>query len=127
MCDFSKIRILIVDDSSIWRTFLIRHLHDAGLKGIEVACDGVQAVFKSRTVPIDLVLMDVVLPHMNGIAAAAAIRDVAPGAKIVFLSAICDPEVRLEALKAGGQDYVLKSLAGRELIDAIKGALRRNP
>ena len=127
MCDFSKIRILIVDDSSIWRTFLIRHLHDAGLKGIDVAYDGVQAVFKARTVPIDLVLMDVALPHMNGIAAAAAIRDVAPAVKIVFLSAICDPEVRLAALKAGGHDYVLKSLAGQELIGAIKAALGRKP
>ena len=59
VCDFSKIRILIVDDSAIWRAFLIRHLHDAGLKGIDVAYDGVQAVFKARTVPVDLILMDV--------------------------------------------------------------------
>ncbi len=71
--------------------------------------------------------MDVALPHLNGVEAAAQIREVAPAAKIVFVSCNSDPDVRLAALNAGGCDYILKSLAGRQLIDAIKVVLRFAP
>jgi DNA-binding NarL/FixJ family response regulator len=70
--------------------------------------------------PRDLILMDVGLPHTNGIKAAAAILEVAPAAKIIFVSAIDDQEVTSAALNAGGQDYVLKANVGRDLISAIK-------
>jgi two-component system nitrate/nitrite response regulator NarL len=119
----SNIRILVVDDSSIWRTFIIGHLYDAGMRSVYVAYDGVQAVFKARTLQPDLILMDVRLPHMNGIDAASAIHHAVPSAKVVFLSGNSDPDVRQAALDAGGSAYVPKSLAGRQLIDAIKRVL----
>ena len=103
---------------------MIGLLQDAGLTAIDVAYDGVHAVLKTRTLQPDLILMDVGLPHMNGIAAAAAIRDEAPATKVVFVSANGDPEVRLAALNAGGHDYVLKSLAGQRLIDVIRRVIR---
>ena len=124
MYDFSDIRVLIVDDSADWRTALIRHLKDAGFTAIDVAHDGVHAVFKARTLLPDLILMDVGLPHMNGIEATAAIRDAALATKVVFVSAIDDPAVRLAALNAGGHDYVLKSLAGQQLINVIRHVVR---
>jgi DNA-binding NarL/FixJ family response regulator len=124
MLPFSHIRILIVDDSPLWRTFLIHHLFDAGLTMVYVAYDGVQAVLKARTLQPDVILMDVSLPRKSGIEAAADIRDSVPSAKIVFLSNNPDADVRRAALAAGGCDYVLKSLAGRQLIDAIKFALQ---
>ena len=119
----SKIRILVVDDSPIWRAYLIGQLFNAGLSMVYVAYDGVQAVFKARTLQPDLVLMDVVLPHKSGIDAAGEILEAVPTAKIVFVSGNCDPDVRRAALEAGGCEYVPKSLAGRQLIDAIKVAL----
>ena len=122
------VRILVVDDSPIWRTFLMRHLKDAGLKALYVAYDGVQAVAKAQSLQPDVILMDVSLPRLSGIEAAAVIRNVAPKAKIVFVSGNTDPEVRRAALDAGGCHYVVKSLAGRELIGAIQlatGANRR--
>lgn len=122
--DSKNIRVLVVDDSSIWRTFLIGHLYDAGLSLVYVAYDGVQAVLKARTLQPDVILMDVSLPHKDGIQAAAEIRAAVPSAKIVFVSGNCDPQVKRAALEAGGCDYVLKSLAGRQLIDAITLALR---
>ena len=75
-----KVRILIVDDSSIWRTFLIGQLYSAGLTLVYVAYDGVQAVFKAKTLQPDVILMDVALPHKNGIQAAAEIRKSVPDA-----------------------------------------------
>jgi len=82
-------------------------------------------VFKARTLQPELILMDVTLPHKNGIEAAAEISAAVPSAKIVFLSSTGDPDIRRAALEAGGCGYVLKSLAGRQLLDAI--ALALNP
>jgi DNA-binding response OmpR family regulator len=124
--DLLNTRVLLVDDSPIWRTFLIAHLYDAGLSSVYVAHDGVQAVRKAASLQPDLVLMDIRLPRMNGIEAASLIREVAPLAKVVFLSSSSDPDVRDAALKAGGCDYIVKSLAGRQLSIAIPRALRRD-
>ena len=99
------------------------HLKDAGLKALYVAYDGVQAVAKAESLQPDVILMDISLPRLNGIQAAAVIRNVAPKAKIVFVSGNTDPEVRRAALEAGGCDYVVKSLAGRQLIRAIRLAI----
>ena len=90
------------------------------MRTVSVAYDGIQAVYKARTLQPDLILMDVTLPHMNGISAAAAIREAVPTAKVVFVSSNCDHDVRNAALNAGASGYVLKSLAGRQLIDAIR-------
>lgn len=120
-----EVRVLVVDDSAIWRAFIIRHLLEAGMRSVWVAYDGIQAVYKARTLQPDLILMDVALPHMNGIAAASAIREAVPTAKVVFVSSNCDPDVRKAALSAGACEYVLKSLAGRQLIEAIRRVLPR--
>ena len=103
---------------------MIGHLQSAGFTAIDVADDGVHGVFKARTLQPDLILMDVGLSHMNGIEATAAIRDAAPATKVVFVSAVGDPDVRLAALNAGGHDYVRKSLAGYLLIDVIRRVFR---
>jgi DNA-binding NarL/FixJ family response regulator len=118
--DLATIRILVVDDHAIWRSFLIAHLERSGLPVIAVAYDGVQAVFQARVMQPDVIVMDINLPHLDGIAAATAIRAAVPSAKIVFVSGIDDEAVRLAALAAGGHDYVLKSAAGRDLVNAIK-------
>ena len=70
MGNFANVRLLLVDDNAIWRTFATKHLNEAGLTAIEVAYDGVQGVFKARALQPDIILLDVSLPHMNGIEAA---------------------------------------------------------
>lgn len=127
MVKSSCVRILIVDDSPIWRKFLKGHLFDAGLTAVHVAYDGLQAVAKAQSLQPDLILMDISLPHLDGIQAASVIRGIAPAAKIVFVSGNTDPDVRRAALDAGGCDYVVKSLAGRELIGAIRLAMSTVP
>ena len=123
MCSLARARILIVDDSSIWQTTLIELLRRSGLKTIDVAHDGVQAVFKARALTPDLVLMDVSLPHKNGLEAAAEIHEAVPAAKIIFVSCNSDPGIKQAALNAGGSDFVCKSQVGSQLIDAMKLAL----
>ena len=123
MCNFAETRVLVVDDSSVWRTFLIQHLRDAGFAAIDVAYDGAHAVFKAQREQPDLILMDVTLPYMSGIAAALAIRGAIPETKIVFVSGIDDPAVKRAALKTGAHEYVVKSLAGCRLMNVIKTVL----
>ena len=124
MCDFSKARLLLIDDNNFWRTFAIKHLNEAGLTAIEVAYDGVQGVFKARALQPDVILMDVSLPHMNGIEAAAQMREAAPQSKVIFVSGTTDPQVIQAAMDAGGLEYVLKPRAGRDLVPAIRRALQ---
>jgi CheY-like chemotaxis protein len=123
VCDFSKIRLLLVDDNSVWRKFAIEHLNEAGVRTIDVAYDGVQGVFKARILQPDLILMEVRLPHMNGIEAARKMGEAAPATKVVFVSVVDDPDVIAAALEAGGVEYVSKPRAARDLIPAIRRAL----
>ena len=120
MCFSSKIRVLVVDDNTIWRSTLVEQLRRAGLKRIDVAYDGVQAVFKARALRPDLVLMDVALPHKNGIEASAEIHEAVPGAKIIFVSSSHEPRIKQAARSAGASDFIHKEQVGSQLIGAIK-------
>jgi DNA-binding response OmpR family regulator len=124
VCNFANVRLLLVDDNAIWRTFATKHLNEAGLTAIEVAFDGVQGVFKARTLQPDVILLDVGLPYMDGIEAAVKIRDAAPQSKVIFVSGATDPQVIQAAMDAGGLDYVMKPRAGRDLIPAIRRVLK---
>ena len=120
MCFPSQVRVLVVDDNTIWRTTLVEQLRRSGLKKIDVAYDGVQAIFKARALNPDLVLMDVALPHKNGIEAAAEIHEAVPEAKIIFVSCTDEPAIKQAARKAGAADFIRKSQVGSQLMDAIK-------
>ena len=115
---------LLIDDNAISQAFAIKHLNEAGLRVIEVAADGVQGVAKARTWQPNIILMDISMPHMNGIEAAAQMRDAAPKSKIIFVSATDDPHVIQAAMEVGGLEYVMKPRAGRDLIPAIRRALQ---
>jgi DNA-binding NarL/FixJ family response regulator len=118
------IRVLVVDDNEPWRRcirltlFANERLHILG----EVR-DGVEAVEKARELQPDLILLDIGLPKLNGIEAVRQIREVSRGSKILFLSQNRSWEVVAEALRSGGNGYVLKSDAARELLPAIEAVL----
>jgi DNA-binding NarL/FixJ family response regulator len=118
------VQILVVDDSLPWQRFVRTHLATApGLKVIDVAADGSEAVQKAKETQPHLILMDVSLPGMNGIEATRQIRKVSPGSKLLIVSTLDDVEVIQAALEAGGSGYVSKWDAGRELIPAIRATL----
>jgi DNA-binding NarL/FixJ family response regulator len=72
---------------------------------------------------LDLILLDIGLPTMNGIEAARRIREVSPASKILFVSENRSPDLAEEALSKGAGGYVVKSDAGGELLPAIKAVL----
>ena len=88
------------------------------------AADGFEAVQKAGELKPDLILLDVGLPKLNGIEVAQQVSKLVPESKILFLSAIHDPEIVREAMRTGAGGYVVKSDAERELVHAIEAALR---
>ena len=111
----------MVDDFVPWRNYLVAKLgENAALQVVGFASDGAEAVLKAAELHPDLILMDVNLPELSGIQAAARIRWVSPESKILFLSQILDFDVALAALDSGGLGYVVKSEAENELLTAVE-------
>jgi DNA-binding NarL/FixJ family response regulator len=122
--DLSLVRILLVDDFVDWQRSVSDHLQqDRRFRVIAVASDGLQAVQTAQELQPDLILLDIGLPHLNGIAAARQIRDVSPSSKILFLTQELEPAVAQAALSSGGDGYVVKSSAAQDLIPAIEAVM----
>lgn len=121
------IRILVVDDFQQWR-LLARSILERGprFRVVGEASDGVEAIKKAATLLPDVVLLDIGLPRLNGIEAAAQMQRVSAASKIVFMSQESDPDIRNAVLAAGGQGFVLKSQAATELLPTIEAVLRES-
>jgi len=120
----STVRVLVVDDVELWQTFVHMHLDkEPNLHVIGLAADGLEAVRKAQELLPDLILLDVSLSKLNGLDAARRIREVAPKARILFLSVESDPDVVLGAFNAGGLGYVLKSDAAWDLLPGIESVI----
>jgi DNA-binding NarL/FixJ family response regulator len=118
-------RILIADDFPIVRSGL-RKLLDAkpDLEVVAEAEDGHEAVERALAEDVDLVILDVSMPRMTGIQAAAELHKRKPGLRILMLSMHDSEQFLFEALKAGASGYVLKSGADTDIVDASRAAMR---
>jgi len=113
--------ILVVDDFAPWRNYLITKLgENPTLHVVGVASDGSEAILKATQLHPDLILMDINLPELSGIKAAARIRGLSPESRILFVSQNLDLDVALAALEAGGLGYVVKSQSETELLTAVE-------
>jgi len=116
--------ILLVDDFPKWRLCVRSILRSQPRwKIVSEACDGVEAVQKAAELQPDLIILDIGLPHMNGIRAATLIRQRSPHSRIVFLSQSTNREIQQAALAVGQADYLAKANAGTELLDTIAAVL----
>lgn len=120
----SAVRILVVDDYEPWREEICSMLQtQPELRVIAEIADGLEAVQKAQELKPDLILLDIGLPSLSGIDAANRIRQVAPDARIIFLTQNSDKDVVEAALNTGAHGYVLKADAGSELLPALAGIL----
>jgi len=121
----SLVTILIVDDFDLWKGFVIARLRErSDLNIVGFASDGLQAVQKAEELQPDLILLDVMLPELNGIQAARHIRRVAPQSKILFVSSESDLDSVRTAFQAGGSGFVSKMEAAAGLLAGIDAVLR---
>ena len=114
-------KILIVDDHAVVRSGLRMLLDDQeDLEVVGEAGDMRGAVFEARSLKPDVILMDVVMPGDDGIAATAAVLVEVPDAKVLVLSMQDDARYVHEAFAAGASGYVLKEAAHTELVGAVR-------
>jgi DNA-binding NarL/FixJ family response regulator len=124
-----KTRILLADDHAMVRHGLRMVLNAA--PDLEVgaeAGDGAEAVAVAlREEELDLAVLDVAMPRMTGLQAAAELSRRRPELKLLMLSMHESEQYLFEALKAGASGYVLKTAADRDLVEAVRAAMRGEP
>ena len=117
----SAVRVLVVEDFAPFRQFICSTLGERpDLQVVAEVSDGLEAVHKAVELQPDLILLDIGLPTLNGIAAARRIRKLSPESKILFLSQESSAAVVQEALSLGALGYVVKAHAGSELLAAVE-------
>jgi DNA-binding NtrC family response regulator len=115
-------RILIVDDELSVRSSLEEWFREDGFQ-VETAEDGLAAIRAMERGPYDIVLLDLKMPGMDGIAVQKRVREIDPRATIIILTAYASVETAVEALKLGAFDYVTKPVDPDELSNLVRNAL----
>ncbi len=118
-----SIRVLIADDHGVVRQGLTMYLKlDEELEVVGEASNGEEALYMARDLRPDVVLMDVLMPVMDGIEATEKIKAELPETEVVALTSVLDDGAVTGAVRAGAMGYLLKNTKPRELCRAIKGA-----
>jgi DNA-binding response OmpR family regulator len=121
-----KVRVLIVEDNRADAFYAQTVLINAGMQA-HVERDPMQVLESLNLLHPDLVLMDLHMPFANGVEVTMLIREhpVFARVPIVFLSGESDPDSRLEAINAGGDDFLFKPIRPKHLVDAVRDRMRR--
>ncbi|MEV6911868.1 response regulator transcription factor [Amycolatopsis sp. NPDC051071] len=122
--DGSPVRVLVVDDESSLSELVSMALRMEGWD-IRTAADGTEAVRVAREFRPDAVVLDVMLPDMNGLEVLRRMRSEAPNLPVLFLTAKDAVEDRIAGLTAGGDDYVTKPFSLEEVALRLRALLRR--
>lgn len=116
-----KIRILVADDHAVVREGLIALINtERDMTVIGEAADGNEAVARAKELRPDLILMDLMMPHMDGIQAIQEIKKMNPQARILVLTSFAEERMLFPAIKAGAQGYLLKDTSPHDLIQAVR-------
>lgn len=119
----NKIKVLIVDDHAVvrqgLRTFI--DLQD-DMQVVGEGADGAEAIQLARQLQPDVVLLDLVMPHMNGVEATSQIIAGSPNARVLILTSFGEDEKVFPAIRAGAQGYLLKDIHPDDLVQAVREA-----
>jgi len=121
--EVKPIRVLIVDDHAVVRGGLSKFLQvHKDLELVGEAENGAEAVRFTRQLQPDVVLMDLKMPEMDGVAATREIRSKHPKVHVIVLTSFAEDDMVQGALQAGATGYLLKNVSGAELANAIRAA-----
>ena len=124
----SRIRVMLVDDHAVVRSGLSAFL--MAFDDFELVAEaesGVEAIRRCSQTHPDVVLMDLMMPDMDGASATRAIRERFPDVQILVLTSFKEDELVQDALQAGAIGYLLKSVSAKELAEAIRAAYAGKP
>src|SRR5438094_587691 len=126
--DPGAIRLLLVDDHPMWRETLRKVFEDQDdMVVVAETADGARAVALTGTAEPDVVLMDIDLPALDGVAATRLILADHPDVKVMILSATDQKRTVLAAVQAGAIGYLVKTAESREVVDAVRRIHRGEP
>ena len=115
------IKVFLADDHAVVRDGLRLIMESQGdIIVVGEADNGRQTVRQVRNLAVDVVIMDVAMPELNGIEATCQIRETCPSTQVVILSMHSSAEHIFRALKAGAKGYLLKESAGQEVVNAVR-------
>ena len=121
MVGASNIRVLVVEDHIPFRRFISSTLKKKrDLQIIGEVSDGLEAIQKAEQLKPDLILLDIGLPALNGFDVTREIRRRVRESKIIFLTSECDSDLMQEAFTLGASGYVVKAMAGSDLLAALE-------
>jgi DNA-binding NarL/FixJ family response regulator len=119
--DPERVRVLVADDQQLIRDGIASLLAiQPGITIVGVAVNGNDAVAKAIALNPDVILMDVRMPELDGVAATARIAREAPSCRVVMLTTFDDEEYVVDALRAGAAGYLLKDLPASDLATAVR-------
>lgn len=117
-------RVLVIEDDLTAANFITKGLQEAGYV-VDHAEDGNKALEYALSEPYDAMIVDRMLPGLNGIKVVETVRGEGIDTPVLFLSALGDVEDRVDGLKAGGDDYLVKPFALAELLARVEALMRR--
>ena len=124
--DATPASILVVDDEPTIAEVVSRYLQRAGYS-TRIACDGPQALAMSAQLPPDLVVLDIMLPGIDGLEVMRRLHEPGqPPVAVILLTARGEESDRIIGLRRGADDYVLKPFSPRELVARVQAVLRRD-
>ena len=112
--------ILICDDAAFMRMMIKDSLTKNGYNVVGEAENGAKGVEKYNELKPDLVLMDITMPEMDGIAALKAIKANDPGASVIMCSAMGQQAMVIESIQSGAKDFIVKPFQADRVIEAVK-------
>ena len=119
-------RVLVVEDEARIASFVCRALTAAGV-GVDWAEDGTEALTLAKSGQYALVLLDLLLPGVDGVTVLRRIMDHDPEQRVLVLSALSDVDQKVECLEIGASDYMSKPFAMPELLARVRARLRQLP
>jgi len=124
--DGTKFRVLVVDDSMFVAKQLGQILTSEGYEIVATAADGKEGVdkYKELCPNIDLVTMDITMPHMDGITALEQIINFDKNARVVMVSALGKEELVKKSLLLGAKNYIIKPLDRKRVLERIAASLK---
>jgi DNA-binding response OmpR family regulator len=121
----SKARVVVVEDEPAIRRGVVDVLRASGYEVAE-AGDGSRGLEESVRVGVDLVLLDLLMPKMDGLTVLSELRKIRPALPVIILTAKGTEDDRVRGLKMGADDYVVKPFSARELLARVEAVLRRS-
>ena len=121
---FEGMRILVVEDDKKIASFVVNGLKQSGY-AVDHSSDGEDALFRAQTVSYDAVVVDLMLPKLDGLSLIQKLRSGELRMPVLILSAKASVDDRVKGLQAGGDDYLTKPFAFSELLARVQALIRR--